>query len=88
MITLKDLRTVIRYVCQNEVDLQDVSDEKLLEYDFVKDLNIGNIRLINIAIQLQQVHNFQMPFEVLRTRPDDTVKSFLDTVNRHISEKL
>jgi hypothetical protein len=83
-LTVKEVREAIAYVCKNDgITLQDVSDENLLKLDLVKSLNIGNVRLINIAIELQRRHNFILPYEVLRERPDDTVKSFIEVINRH-----
>ncbi len=75
------------YVCQNDgINLDKVSDEELLKYDFVRDLNVGNIRFINIASELQKVHNFSLPYGLLRQRTDDTVKSLLDTINEYLSK--
>ena len=75
------------YVCQNDgINLDKVSDEELLKYDFVRDLNVGNIRFINIASELQKVHNFSLPYGLLRQRADDTVKSLLDTINEYLSK--
>ena len=86
-ITVKDVKAVIMYVCQNDgINLDNVSDEELLEYDFVRNLNIGNIRLINIIGQLQQVKGFRMPYEVLRQRADDTIGEFINTINAYLSK--
>ncbi|MBO6290336.1 MAG: hypothetical protein J6N45_08450 [Alphaproteobacteria bacterium] len=85
-ISIKEVRNAIAYVCQNDgLGLQNISDEKLVKLDFVKDLNIGNVRLVNIAIELQRVYNFSLPWGVFRTRKDDTVGTFLSTINKHLS---
>lgn len=89
-ITIKDIREAINYVCQTDANhiIQNMSDEELLVCDFVKDLNIGNIRLLNVAIELQQVHGIKIPFDRLRKRPDDTIGAFLTTINEYIEEQL
>jgi hypothetical protein len=87
-ISLKDIRNAIVYVCQNDgLHLQDISDEKLAQLDLVKDLNIGNVRLVNVATELQRTHNFTLPWEVLRTREDNTVGTFLKVINQYLSSE-
>lgn len=87
-ISLKDVRSAIVYVCQNDgLNLQDISDEQLAQLDLVKNLNIGNVRLVNIATELQRTHNFALPWEVLRTREDNTVGTFLKVINQYLSSE-
>ena len=86
-LTVKDVRAAINYVCQNDgINLDKVSDEELLKYDFVRDLNVGNVRLINVAGELQQVKGFRMPYDVLRQRADDTIGEFINTINTYLSK--
>jgi hypothetical protein len=86
-LNVKDVRAAINYVCQNDgINLDKVSDEELLKYDFVRDLNVGNVRLINVAGELQQVKGFRMPYDVLRQRADDTIGEFINTINTYLSK--
>ena len=86
-ITITDIRHAIAYVCQNDgLNLKDISDEQLLGLDLIKDLKIGNVRLVNVAIDLQRTHNFDMPWEVLRAREDNTVGTLLSTINQHLAQ--
>jgi hypothetical protein len=86
-ISITDLRRAIVYVCQNDgLKLQTISDEQLLALDLIKDLKIGNVRLVNVAIDLQRTHNFEMPWEVLRAREDNTVGTLLSAINQHLAQ--
>lgn len=86
-ITVKDIRAAINYVCHNDgINLDKLSDEELLNSDFSRDFNIGNVRLINVAGELQQVKGFRMPYDVLRQRADDTIREFINTINAYLSE--
>ena len=87
-ITVKDVRETIMYVCQHDgINLDKLSDEQLLNSDFVRDFNIGNVRLINVACELEQVKGFRMPYDVLRQRADDTIGEFINTINAYLSKK-
>ena len=87
-ITVKDVRAAIMYVCQNDgINLDKVSDEELLNSDFVRDFNVGNVRFINIVCELQKVHDFSLPYGLLRQRADDTVKSLLDIITAYLSKQ-
>ena len=87
-ITVKDVRAAIMYVCQSDgINLDKLSDEQLLNSDFVRDFNIGNVRLINVACELEQVKGFRMPYDVLRQRADDTIGEFINTINAYLSKK-
>ena len=87
-ITVKDMRAAIKYICQNDgINLDALSDEELLNSDFSRDLNIGNIRFINIVCELQKVHDFSLPYGLMRERPDNTVRSCIDAMNAYLSKK-
>lgn len=87
-ITIKDMRLAIMYVNKGNDcavnNLQDVPDEQLLDCDFTRDLNMGNIRLTNIIIFLQKHHSLHLPLEICRVVPDDRVESLLKTINQYI----
>jgi len=89
-ITIKDMRHAIMYVSRGNdcaaKNLQDASDEQLLNYDFIRDLNMGNIRLTNVLIELQKRHSLHLPFELSKLVPDNRVKSLLDTINKYLNE--
>ena len=87
-ITVKDVRAAINNVCQIDgINLDKLSDEQLLNSDFIHDFNIGNVRLINVVGKLQQVKGFQIPYDVLRQRADDTIGEFINTINAYLSKK-
>ena len=89
-ITIQEVRHAILYACQKTESvgkLQDITDEALLKIDFSRDLNIGNIRMANIVIELQRIHALSFPLDIFRSMPDNTVKSFIDTIiNQYISQ--
>ena len=88
-ITVNDLRHAVMYVANQsgKINLQNVSNEDLLKLDFVNDLKFGNIRLINVATELKHMLNIDFPAEVLRTRTDDTVGAFLNTLNNYLDKE-
>lgn len=86
-ITIKDLKRVIVYVNQGNErarDVQNVSEEELLNCKLGEDLHMGNIRVANMIIELQRIHGVEFSFEKLRVGKDDTVKSFLMAINENI----
>jgi len=88
-ISIKDVRRAILHVDQGNSgipNLQDVPDEELLDYSFLNDLHMGNIRVTNVVADLQKHNDFELPFEVLRKRPDDKVKTFMDAINLYLKE--
>jgi hypothetical protein len=90
-ITIQDMRHAIIHVNIRNVsgitDFENVSDEQLLNCDFARDLNIGNILLANVITELQKKnHNVHLPLEICKIVPDKRVKSLLDTINQYIKE--
>lgn len=86
-ITLNDVRRAITYVNMSGAHtdvLRDVTDEQLLAIDFTKDLNMGNIRITNVVIELERIHNLSIPQEVFRQMSDNTVGAFLSTANKYL----
>ena len=86
-ITIQDMKRAISYVRkgrENAENWDTISDENFLKLDFVKDLHMGNIRLVNVIFELQKNHNITLPVEICRTIPDDSVKSFMDTINKYL----
>jgi len=89
-ITIKDVRRAITYVGMSgeHVDiLRDVSDEQLLASDFTKDFKMGNIRVVNVLVELERIYNLCVPVEVFKTMTDNTVGTFMNAVNKYLSEK-
>ena len=83
-ITINDVRRAITYVNlsgQHTDVLRDVTDEQLLAYDFAKDLNMGNIRVVNVLIELERIHNLCVPLEIFRKMQDNTVGAFMNSLN-------
>lgn len=86
-LTIKDLKRAIVYVNQGNEgakDVQNISDEELLNCKFGKDLHMGNIRVANVIIELQRIHGIELPMGELKVGADDTVKSFLDAINESL----
>lgn len=89
MITLQDLRRAISYVKNSKRTdnlLQDVPDADLLNYDFERDLHMGNIRVVNVFIELQRIHGLDLPMDLFKTMPDNTVGSLMNAINQYIDE--
>ena len=87
-ITIKDVRRAITYVGMSGTHkdiLVDITDEQLPAKDFTKDLNMGNIRVANVLIELERIHNLDIPMDVFKTMPDNTVGSFLNSVNGYLN---
>lgn len=86
-ITINDVRVAIFRICQideHKVDISQFSDEKLLKCDFYKDLRMGNIRVINVFNELQRIYNINLPLQVFKDMPDNTVGAFITSVNNHV----
>ena len=87
MIIIQDVRRAISYVnmAGTHIDiLRDVSDEQLLTKDFTKDLNMGNIRVANVLIELERIHNLCVPLEIFHKMQDNTVGTFMNTLNSYL----
>lgn len=66
--------------------LQDVSDDDLRNYDFERDLHMGNIRVVSVFIELQRIHDLDLPMDLFKTLPDNTVGSLLNAINKYLGE--
>ncbi len=89
-ITVKDMRQAIVYVNNGNYvgNLNDITDDDLLACDFGRDLNMGNIRVANVVIELERRHGWlDIPQEMFKQMPDNTVGGMLDTINKCIHEK-
>jgi len=89
-ITIKDVRHAILYVCKgNEPikNIQDFSDEDLLNLDLYSDLQMGNIRMANIVVELQRIYGLTFPWEIFRAMADSRVRTFMNTINHFLSDK-
>lgn len=84
-ITLQDMRRAISYGRDCKVD--NFSDEQLLNADFGRDLHMGNIRLANVAIELQRIYNISLPIEMFHQMKDNTVRSFIESANKCLAER-
>lgn len=90
-ITISDIRRAITYVNMSgeHVDiLRDVTDEQLLAKDFVKDWNMGNIRIADVLIELERIHNIRIPMDIFRMTSDNTVGALLTALNQYIKNFL
>ena len=79
-ITIKEVRDAIVYVQNSRCELA-LSDEQLLKADFFKDLGMGNIRVMNVFIELQRRHRVFLSLDLFEKMEDNTVGAFLNAVN-------
>lgn len=80
------MRRAVLYVSNREINLQNVSDDDFLRMDMCKDLRMGNIRMANVAIELERVHGFDLPMKVFYVRKNDTIGEFINAVNQCLAE--
>ena len=88
-ITLQDLKSAVLYVQKSEVapvSLQNVSDEAFAKFDFGKDLHMGNIRVVNVLVEVQRVYNLDLPMAIFKKMPDNTVGSMLNAINAELAK--
>lgn len=88
-ITIEELKRAIVHVDRGNSSIQnlgDVPDEAFFNYDLVRDLRIGNIRLTNVINELHRHHDFDLPIDIFRKMPDDKVKTLMDTINNYLKE--
>ena len=83
-ITIKDVREAIAY--GHDCGVVNMSDEELLAKDFMRDFGFGNIRLANVAIELQRRHNIVLPVEFFQEMKDNTVASFIESANKYLTD--
>ena len=84
--TVDDMRRAVSYVNNGNVcvNLKDVSDEDFLACDFLRDLQMGNIREVNVVIELSRVHGLDLPLEIYANVRDNTVGALMDSINEFI----
>ncbi|MBR1825759.1 MAG: hypothetical protein IJ770_04140 [Alphaproteobacteria bacterium] len=83
-ITISDVRRAISY--GHDCGIEEMSDEELLACDFMKDFNFGNIRVANIAMDLQRMYNIFLPVEFFQDMKDNTVRSFIEAANKYLTD--
>ena len=83
-ITIKDVREAIAY--GHDCGVEKLSDQQLLNADFTKDLGMGNIRVANVAIELERRMNISLPVELFKTMKDNTVASFIESANKYVTD--
>jgi len=88
-LNINDLRRAIMYVVKSSelpVDLANTSDEKLSKMDFLHDLRMGNIRVVNVLVLLNRIHDLDLSMDVFNHMPNNTVEELLHSINEHIKE--
>lgn len=88
-LNINDLRRAIMYVVKSSelpVDLANISDEKLSKMDFLHDLRMGNIRVVNVLVLLNRIHDLDLSMDVFNRMPNNTVEELLHSINEHIKE--
>ena len=88
-ITVEDLRFAISYVYKKGVNVDyfaDLTDAELLKLDFSKNLQMGNIRVLNVIIELERIHNLGLPLELYRLVNDNTVGALKKAINRYLNK--
>ena len=87
MVTLKDFREAILYISDSESVshlVKEANDDVLEKFDFWQDLHMGNVRILNVVIQLERTYNLNLPIEVYK-KYDGTVGSLRDAINSYIN---
>ena len=79
-ITVKDVRDAITYVQNLRSDLP-LTDEQLMKADFLNDLGMGNIRVVNVFNEVQRRHGVFLPVVLFENMKNNTVGEFLRVVN-------
>lgn len=79
-ITVKDVRDAIVYVQNSKSDLL-LTDDQLTQADFLKDLGMGNIRVVNVFIEIQRRRGVSLPIAMFAKMKNNTVGEFLKVVN-------
>ena len=65
---------------------KELKDEELLNSDFRQDLHMCPNHLVNVVEEFQKSCRVQIPKEIVRVLPNNTIRSFLDTVNMYVRE--
>lgn len=85
-ISVAQMRRAILHVSRGDVQVRNLSDDQLLKCDWLNDLKMGNIRVCNVAIELQRSYNLSFPSEIFKVTRDNTVGALLDAINQYIDE--
>lgn len=79
-ITVKDVRDAITYVQNLRSDLP-LTDEQLMKADFLKDLGMGNIRVVNVFNEVQRRRGVFLPIAMFAKMKNNTVGEFIRAAN-------
>ena len=89
-VTVRDFRRAVSYVYKNGVSVDyfaQLSDEDFLKLDLSKELQMGNIRVHNVIVELERIHNIWLPLELYQLVPNNTVGAFMSAVNQCLTSK-
>jgi len=79
-ITIKDVRDAIAYVQNLRSDLP-LTDEQLMKADFLNDLGMGNIRVVNVFNEVQRRLGVFLPVVLFENMKNNTVGEFIRAAN-------
>lgn len=88
-LSVKNIRDAVLAIedkDRNFVRLQQISNEELCNCDFHNDLQMEDGQIERLISKLNCVHNLRLPHEIRKLTTDNTVRSFIDTVNLYIKE--
>lgn len=89
-LTIQDMKVAVDYVNNGNYDgnIMDIADEDFVACDFGRDLGMGNIRVADVAIELDRRNQWlDFPWGVFKETRDNTVGALLDAINAHFDEK-
>lgn len=87
-ISIKDMRSAVSYVYKTGVNVDHfyrMTDEDFLKLRLNKDLKMGNIRVLNVVIELERIHNLGLPVELYQQVQDDTVGALFNTIKGYLA---
>ncbi len=86
-ITLNDIRDGINLTDTKGIhrEIRNIPDGELLRRRF-ETLHFNKWQAVNIVNRVCEQQNLTVPREIVEVMPDDTVSSFLSTVNQYIEE--
>lgn len=87
-LTVQDLRKAISNMNDEELSsmVEELSDEDFLEAEFMEDLSMDSLDVIEMTMEIEREHAIQIPdnaYERMRIR-GGTVKVLLDTYNENL----
>lgn len=90
-ITVRDFLRALERVNQrngekNEKEKKSVNNNALLKYDLNEDLHIQTGKVASVVRELQQVCSVELPVDIYKVAPNNSVHALVNTINQYIHE--